>query len=59
MHLVVNDLDAARTELVARDVAVGDIDDCSGQGVRYAPLTDPDGNTWVLQEMSWRTGSLF
>ena len=59
LHLVVNDLDAARTELVARDVAVGDIDDSSGQGVRYAPLTDPDGNTWVLQEMSWRTGPLF
>jgi hypothetical protein len=34
---------------------VGDIDDSSGQGVRYASLTDPDGNTWVLQEMSWRT----
>jgi hypothetical protein len=47
---------AARAVLVARDVAVGDIDDSSGQGVRYAPFTDPDGNTSVLGEMSWRTG---
>jgi predicted enzyme related to lactoylglutathione lyase len=59
LHLVVNDIDAARAELVARDVAVGEVDDSSGQGVRYALLTDPDGNTWVLQEMAWRTGPAF
>jgi hypothetical protein len=43
--------------IVARDVAVGDIDDSSGQGA-YAH----DGSRrqhLVLQEMSWRTGPLF
>jgi catechol 2,3-dioxygenase-like lactoylglutathione lyase family enzyme len=59
LHLVVNDIEAARAELVARDLAVGEIDDSAGGGVRYAPFADPDGNTWVLQEMSWRTGPEF
>jgi hypothetical protein len=31
--------------LVARDVAVGDIDDSSGQGVRYAPFTELPSST--------------
>ena len=59
LHLVVNDIDAARAELVAREVEVGEIDDSAGGGVRYAPFADPDGNTWVLQEMAWRTGQAF
>lgn len=59
LHLVVNDIESARAELIARNVAVEGIDDSSGQGVRYARFSDPDGNTWVLQEMSWRTGPAF
>jgi predicted enzyme related to lactoylglutathione lyase len=59
LHLVVNDIEAARAELVDRGVAVGEVDDSAGGGVRYAPFTDPDGNAWVLQEMSWRTGTAF
>ncbi len=55
LHLVVPDLDAARAELTARGVEVGDVSDVGG-GVRYAGLSDPDGNTLVLQEMAWRTG---
>jgi hypothetical protein len=39
-------------------VDVGDIDDVGG-GVRYASITDPDGNTLLLQEMAWRTGDAF
>jgi predicted enzyme related to lactoylglutathione lyase len=58
VHLVVADLDAARAELISRGVQVGPIDDVGG-GVRYAPFTDPDGNTMVLQEMAWRTGENF
>jgi predicted enzyme related to lactoylglutathione lyase len=55
LHLVVNDIDSARTELIGRGVEVGPIDDVGG-GVRYAAISDPDGNTLLLQEMSWRTG---
>ncbi len=58
LHLVVPDIETARAELVGRGVAVGAIDDVGG-GVRYAAITDPDGNTLVLQEMPWRTGDAF
>ena len=58
VHLVVNDIEAARAELVGRGVAVGSIDDVGG-GVRYASFRDPDGNLLLLQEMPWRTGEAF
>ncbi len=58
LHLVVADIEVARAELVARGAEVGDVVDVGG-GVRYASLTDPDGNTLTLQEMSWRTGDAF
>ena len=55
LHLVVPDLESARAELVDRGVEVGVVQDVGG-GVRYAGLSDPDGNTLTLQEMAWRTG---
>jgi predicted enzyme related to lactoylglutathione lyase len=58
LHLVVNDIEQARTELVRRGVQVGPVQDVGG-GVKYAALDDPDGNTLTLQEMSWRTGAQF
>lgn len=58
LHLVVDGIEAARDELIGRGVAVGDIDDVGG-GVRYAGISDPDGNTFVLQEMAWRTGDAY
>ncbi len=58
LHLVVDGLEAARDELIGRGVEVGGIDDVGG-GVRYAAITDPDGNGFVLQEMSWRTGDAY
>ena len=59
LHLVVSDIEAARRELVDRGVEVAEIDDSAGGGVRYAWFSDPDGNSLVLQEMSWRTGDAF
>jgi catechol 2,3-dioxygenase-like lactoylglutathione lyase family enzyme len=64
-HLVVADIEAARAELVARGVEVSDIrhfDRERGEwqpGVdpehsdygSFADFSDPDGNTWVLQEV--------
>ncbi len=58
VHLVVEDIDAARAELVGRGVEVGEIRDFGG-GVRGADFADPDGNTFELQEMAWRTGETF
>jgi predicted enzyme related to lactoylglutathione lyase len=56
LHLVVEDIEAARTELAGRGVEIGDVVDVGG-GVRYAGFSDPDGNGWTLQEMAWRTGA--
>ncbi len=58
LHLVVNDIDSAREELIGRGVEVGDVQDVGG-GVKYAWFADPDGNSLVLQEMAWRTGEKF
>lgn len=53
LHLVVDDIDGARDELVGRGVAVSDVHDMGG--VKYAYFSDPDGNSWALQEISSRT----
>ena len=58
LHLVVNNIEQARAELVERGVEVADIVDVGG-GVRYAWFADPDGNSLTLQEMAWRTGDSF
>ncbi len=58
LHLVVADIDAARDDLLSRGVAVSEVVDVGG-GVKYAWFADPDGNSWALQEMAWRTGQSF
>ncbi|MFB6723054.1 VOC family protein [Kribbella sp. NPDC056345] len=55
LHLVVADIEAARSELVARGVEVAPVEDLGG--VFYAWFADPDGNTWTLQHMPWRSGT--
>jgi catechol 2,3-dioxygenase-like lactoylglutathione lyase family enzyme len=61
-HLVVADIEAARAELVGRGVDVSEIrhigpdgwapgpDPKHGDYGSFADFSDPDGNTWVLQE---------
>jgi catechol 2,3-dioxygenase-like lactoylglutathione lyase family enzyme len=63
LHLVVTDIEAARAELVGRGIDVGEIrhmrDRTWTPGVdpqhadynSFADFHDPDGNTWVLQEV--------
>src|ERR1700712_3337253 len=58
LHLAVEDIVEARAELVGRGVDVGEIKDFGG-GVRGADFSDPDGNSFELQEMEWRKGSSF
>jgi predicted enzyme related to lactoylglutathione lyase len=50
LHLVVDDIDAARQMLVDRGVDVEAVAELGG-GVRMAGFADPDGNTWTLQEL--------
>jgi catechol 2,3-dioxygenase-like lactoylglutathione lyase family enzyme len=61
-HLVVTDIEAARAELVERGVDVSEIrhlelgawvpgpDPDRRDYQSFADFSDPDGNTWVLQE---------
>jgi predicted enzyme related to lactoylglutathione lyase len=58
LHLVVEDITEARAELVRRGVDVGEIHDFGG-GVKGANFADPDGNTFELQEMTWRQGAKY
>jgi predicted enzyme related to lactoylglutathione lyase len=58
LHLVVDDIEKARAELIGRGVEMGPVTDVGG-GVKYAGFSDPDGNSWTLQEMAWRTGDAF
>ncbi|HKR37524.1 MAG TPA: VOC family protein [Steroidobacteraceae bacterium] len=66
-YLIVSDIEAARAELVDRGVAVSEIvhgapgqppakgrDPQRGSYLSLATFSDPDGNTWVLQEVTTR-----
>ena len=62
-HLVVTDIEAARADLAGRGVDVSEIRHMTPQGWAdgvdpdhadynsFADFADPDGNTWVLQEV--------
>ena len=49
LHLVVDDVAEARELLMGRGVEVSDVSDMGG--VKYAYFSDPDGNSWALQEL--------
>jgi uncharacterized glyoxalase superfamily protein PhnB len=49
LQMVVGDVVAARQELLDRGVAAGEIDDQPWG--RFVAFSDPDGNTWSLQEL--------
>jgi catechol 2,3-dioxygenase-like lactoylglutathione lyase family enzyme len=63
LHLVVPDIVAARSELIARGVEVGEVRHIAGGAwtpgphpdranyMSFAEFTDPDGNLWMLQEV--------
>ncbi len=65
-HLVVTDIEAARDELVGRGVDVSEIRHMGPGGWEpgpdpnhadynsFADFSDPDGNSWVLQELKVR-----
>ena len=65
LHLVVTDIEAARQELAARGLEVSEVRHFSREAGEWRPgpdpdhedyasfaeFADPDGNTWVLQEV--------
>ncbi len=49
LHLVTDDIRAAREQLRGRGVDVQEVVDMGG--VLFASFADPDGNTWLLQQL--------
>jgi predicted enzyme related to lactoylglutathione lyase len=49
LQLVVDDADAARKELLARGVDVGDVHEFPWG--RFVFFSDPDGNAWSVQQL--------
>src|SRR4051794_34752323 len=63
MILAVDDIDAAREDLISRGVDVGEVYEQRPPGFEslegrsyfaYASFEDPDGNGWLLQEITTR-----
>jgi catechol 2,3-dioxygenase-like lactoylglutathione lyase family enzyme len=64
VYLAVKDIDAAREDLISRGVDVSEVDeqpkppgfpDSPGRSYfAYASFSDPDGNGWLLQEVTTR-----
>jgi catechol 2,3-dioxygenase-like lactoylglutathione lyase family enzyme len=63
LYLAVEDIDAAREDLISRGVDVSEVEeqpkppglDVPGRSYfAYASFRDPDGNGWVLQEVTTR-----
>lgn len=52
-HLVVSDIAKARAELVSRGLEISEVNDMGG--VLYANFSDPDGNTWAVQQIYSRS----
>lgn len=50
LHLVTEDVHAVRELLLSRGVDVRGVDDLGG-GMLFSSFADPDGNTWVLQQL--------
>ena len=50
LHLVVKDIRTARETLISRGVMMGEIIEFP-RGIKYSGFSDPDGNSWTLQEI--------
>ena len=50
LHLVVTDIRKAREMLAGRGVEVGEVVEYP-RGIKYVGFSDPDGNSWTLQEI--------
>ncbi|MDZ4764017.1 MAG: VOC family protein [Chloroflexota bacterium] len=50
LHLVVKDIRAVRQLLADRGVEMGELIEYPG-GIKFVGFSDPDGNSWLLQEI--------
>ncbi len=50
LHLVVKNIATARRVLLGRGLEISNIDEFPG-GIKFAYFSDPDGNSWNLQEI--------
>ena len=69
MELVVSDIEAAREDLISRGVEMSELFHRDGRELlpgpdpqrrsylTYASFNDPDGNSWLLQEVKERPTS--
>ncbi len=53
VQVVVEDVEVARRELVSRGVQASDVD--AQPWGSFVTFSDPDGNTWALQQLPRRT----
>jgi catechol 2,3-dioxygenase-like lactoylglutathione lyase family enzyme len=51
LHLVVDDIEAARAELAGRGVAISEVVQDTGS-VPFAWFADPDGNGWIVEQLT-------
>jgi catechol 2,3-dioxygenase-like lactoylglutathione lyase family enzyme len=54
LQLVVDDMDAAYSELFGRGLELGDIQELGppdSEGFKFVFFSDPDGNGWAVQEI--------
>lgn len=52
LHLVVDDVEAARAELAGRGVAISDVVRGSAFRHDFASFADPDGNGWIVEQLT-------
>jgi len=58
LQLVVKDIEAARAELVERGVEVSEFQELDPRdGGKFVFFTDPDGNSWAVQEVRVAVGA--
>jgi predicted enzyme related to lactoylglutathione lyase len=56
LQLVVTDIEAARTELVEQGIEVSEVTRLGpGDGGLFVFFSDPDGNSWTVQEIHGET----
>lgn len=53
LHLVVENASQMHDLLAGRGVEVSEVDDMGG--MKYVHLSDPDGNTWALQQLGGKS----
>jgi catechol 2,3-dioxygenase-like lactoylglutathione lyase family enzyme len=58
LQLVVTDIEAARAQLIERDIEVSEVQSLDPRdGGKFIFFSDPDGNNWAVQEIRDHVGA--